>query len=313
MNWTKKLRAAALAGATALTAAMALPGTAAAQDKVLLGVALPQDYNPFYIMMLEGIRERAAELGWEVVAVSSNEDKAKQISGVEDLVARGADGILISPIDAVGVNAAYSAAAEAGIPIISVARGSASPDQTFYVPMDEVGIGEDIGRWTAEKIGGAGKVALLLGPSGAPTFRNLEQGFMKALQDFPNVEVAFKTDGPLTRERGLKDAEDALVAHPDLKSIYTANDDVGLGAVQAVIDTGKTGQVLVSGMNGVPPALAAVKDGTMGMTVQLNPKAWGILGVNVMADFLAGTPPAGPVFVGHRLVDASNIDEVMGR
>jgi ribose transport system substrate-binding protein len=302
---------AGLAAATALGALGTAPAAVQAQDKVLLGVALPQDYNPFYIIMLEGIRERAAELGWEVVAVSSNEDKAKQISGVEDLVARGADGILISPIDAVGVNAAYSAAAEAGIPIISVARGSASPDQTFYVPMNEVGIGEDIGRWMAERIGGSGKVALLLGPSGAPTFRNLEQGILKAFEAYPGVEVAFKTDGALTRERGLRDAEDGLVAHPDLKAIYTANDDVGLGAVQAVIATGKQGQVAVSGMNGVPPALAAVKDGTMGMTVQLNPREWGILGVDVMAQFLAGTPPAGPVFVGHKLIDSTNIDSVL--
>jgi ribose transport system substrate-binding protein len=298
-------------GAVLAAGAAGLPAGVRAQDQVMLGVALPQDYNPFYIAMLEGIRARAAELGWEVVATSSNEDKAKQISGVEDLVVRGADGILISPIDAVGVNAAYSAAAEAGIPIISVARGSASPDQTFYIPMDEVKIGEEIGRWTAEAIGGAGKVALLLGPSGAPTFRNLEQGYMQALEDYPDIEVAFKTDGPLTRERGLKEAEDALVAHPDLKAVYTANDDVALGAMQAVIATGREGETLVTGMNGVPPALAAVKEGTLAMTVQLRPADWGRLGVDVMKQFLDGTPPDGQVYVGHRLIDASNVDDVM--
>jgi ribose transport system substrate-binding protein len=284
---------------------------AEAQQKVLIGVSLPQDDNPFYIAMLKGIRERAAELGWEVAAVSSNEDKIRQISGVEDLVTRGAKGILISPIDAVGVNAAYAAAKTAGIPIISVARGSASPDQTFYVSMDEAGIGEEIGRWTAQKIGGEGKVALLLGPSGAPTFRNLERGYMKALQDFPNVKVAFRSDGPLTRERGLKQAEDALVANPDLKAIYTANDDVALGALQAVAAADRIGKTLVTGMNGVPPALKALKEGNLALTVELNPMKWGRLGVDVMADYLNRKPPQGPVHIKHVLIDSQNVDAVL--
>ena len=70
--------------------------------------------------------------------------------------------VLISPIDAVGVNAAYDAAAAAKIPIISVARGSASPNQTLHVAMDEKQIGRDIAEWTVKAIGGEGKVAMLL-------------------------------------------------------------------------------------------------------------------------------------------------------
>ena len=125
---------------------------AAAQQKTTIGVSLAQDDNPFYIAMLKGIRERAQELGWEVVTVSANEDKAKQIAGVQDLVARGVQGILISPIDAVGVSAAYDAAKAANIPIVSVARGSTSPNQTLHVAMDEAQIGRDIAEWTAKAI-----------------------------------------------------------------------------------------------------------------------------------------------------------------
>ena len=114
--------------------------------------------------MLKGIRARAEELGWDVATVSANEDKVKQINGVQDLVARGVKGILISPIDAVGVNAAYDAAKAANIPIVSIARGSTSPNQTIHVAMDEKQIGRDIAEWTAKAIGGEGKVAMLLGP-----------------------------------------------------------------------------------------------------------------------------------------------------
>jgi ribose transport system substrate-binding protein len=289
-------------------AVLATSPAALAQQKTTIGVSLAQDDNPFYIAMLRGIRARAQELGWEVATVSANEDKVKQINGVQDLVARGVKGVLISPIDAVGVNAAYDAAAAAKIPIVSVARGSASPNQTIHVAMDEKQIGRDIAEWTAKRLGGKGKVAMLLGPSGAPTFRNLGDGYSEVMAKHPDIKIAFKTDGPLTRERGVKHAEDALVANPDLAAIYTANDDVALGAMQAVLAANRGGKTLVTGMNGVPPALRAIKDGNVAMTVELNPVEWGRLGVDVLATYLKGDKIEPRVFIQHVIIDSANID-----
>lgn len=294
--------------AAALTAALAVTPVPA-QQKTTIGVSLPQDDNPFYIAMKRGIDARAKELGMEVLYVSSQEDKAKQINGVQDLVARGVKGILISPIDAVAVNAAYDAAAKAKVPIISVARGSSSPNQTLHVAMDEKQVGRDIADWTMKAIGGKGKVALLSGPAGAATFRNLEEGFREVAAKFPGVQIAFNQAGPLTRERGVKQAEDALVANPDLAAIYTANDDVALGASQAVNAAGKKGKILVTGMNGVPPALKAVKDGTMALTVELNPVLWGRLGVDVLAGYLKGQKYKPQVYIKHVLIDGRNVDQ----
>ena len=276
-----KLRPGILAAALLLAALAIGSAPGRADDKITIGVSLAQDDNPFYIVMLKGIRARANELGWNVATVSANEDKVKQINGVQDLIARGVKGILISPIDSVGVNAAYDAAKAANIPIVSVARGSTSPNQTLHVAMDEKQIGRDIAEWTAKAIGGEGKVAMLLGPSGAPTFRNLAEGYSEVMAKNPKIKIAFRADGPLTRERGVKQAEDALVANPDLKAIYCANDDVALGASQAVIAAGRADKTIVTGMNGVPPALHAIKDGRLAMTVELNPFLWGRLGVDV--------------------------------
>jgi ABC-type sugar transport system substrate-binding protein len=284
---------------------------ALAQGKVTIGVALPQDDNPFYIAMMRGIRARAGELGWDVVSVSSNEDKLKQINGVQDLIARGVKGILISPIDATGVNAAYDAAASGKVPIVSVARGSTSPNQTLHVAMDEKQIGRDIAEWTAKKIGGKGQVAMLLGPSGAPTFRNLAEGYNEVMAKYPDIKVVFKTDGPLTRERGLKNTEDALVANPDLAAVYTANDDVALGATQAVLAANRKGKTIVTGMNGVPPALRALKDGNLGMTIELNPVLWGRMGVDVLNEYLKGSKVDPRVFIKHVIIDSGNVDEKM--
>lgn len=296
-----------IAACAAIASALVF-GPVQAQQKVTIGVSLPQDDNPFYVALLRGIRARAGEVGMEVITVSSQEDKAKQINGVQDMIARGVKGILISPIDAVGVNAAYDAAAAAKIPIVSVARASNSPNQTLHVAMDEKQIGRDIATWTLKTVGGKGKVALLTGPAGSPTFKNLQDGYMEVLGKNPGVSVVFNQAGALTRERGLKQIEDALAANPDLVAIYAANDDVALGASQAVAAAGKKGKIAVTGMNGVPPGLRAVKEGAMSLTVELNPVTWGRLGVDVLAGYLKGEKFQQQVFIKHELIDATNID-----
>jgi len=303
-----KPRMIALAAALMVLPTLALMAPATGQQKITIGVSLAQDDNPFYIAMLRGIRARAEELGWDVATVSANEDKLKQINGVQDLIARGVKGILISPIDAVGVNAAYDAAAAAKIPIVSVARGSASPNQTIHVAMDEKQIGRDLAEWTAERLNEKGKVALLMGPSGAPTFKNLGDGYAEVMARHPDISIVFRADGPLTRERGVKQAEDVLVANADLAAIYAANDDVALGAMQAVNAADRKGKTLVTGMNGVPPALRAVKEQNLAMTVELNPVEWGRLGVDVLATFLKGDKVEPRVFIKHIIIDPTNVD-----
>ena len=287
--------------------ATALAGNPAAAQPTI-GVSLPQDDNPFYIAMLRGIRARAGELGMQVVTVSSQEDKAKQINGVQDMIARGVKGILISPIDATGVNAAYDAAAGAKIPIVSVARASNSPNQTLHVAMDEKQIGRDIAAWTVQAVGGKGKIAVLSGPPGSPTFKNLLDGYTEVMAKNAGIAIVFNQAGGLTRERGLKQTEDALVANPDLAAVYTANDDVALGASQAVAAAGRKGKVAVTGMNGVPPALRGVKEGAIALTIELNPVTWGRLGVDVLAGYLKGEKYQQQVFIKHELIDSKNID-----
>ncbi|HKS18512.1 MAG TPA: substrate-binding domain-containing protein [Bradyrhizobium sp.] len=289
-----------------LLALSSLSGLAQAKD-IALGVSLASDTNPFYTAIRKGIDARAAELGWKVRYVTANEQVTEQVNGVMDLVAQKVDGILISPIDATATGAAYEAAAKAKIPIISIARHANSPHQTLYIAMDEVGIGGEIAQWISKQLGGKGKVAMIVGPQGAATFRNLADGFTNAMKASPGIELAFRKEAPLTREDGLRVAQDILVAHPDVKAIYCGNDELALGAAQAVAATGKTGQILITGLSGIPPAIAAVKKGDVALTVELNPVKWGNLGVNTMKAYLDGSLPKGPVNVEHMLIDKTNV------
>jgi ribose transport system substrate-binding protein len=298
-----------LACAAVLAAALS-PGVAA-QSKII-GVAMASDDNPLYIAMLRGIREVAKEKGYEVVTVTANEDIARQLNGINDLIARKVSGILISPIDARALCSGYDAAKAANIPIMSIARGSACASQTVHIGVDEIKLGGDVAEWLAKTIDKKGKIAMLRGPQGAEAFRNFAKGFSDTIAKYPDIKVVFSHDMLLTRENGLKYGEDALVAHPDLRAIYGANDDLGLGAAQAVRAANKKKDIVVTGMNGIPPAVRAVKAGEMDMTVALNPMVWGKLGAETLVAYIDGKKPAGPkVFIPHVIVDKTNVDQFL--
>ena len=294
---------------TAAAAIVAAGLGSAAATAANIGVALSSDTNPFYIAMLKGMEARAKELGHTVSVVNAEEDIAKQLNGINDLIAQKVDGILISPIDARALCSAYTKAKEAGIPMMSIARGSACEDQVLHISVNELQVGKEIAAWTAKKIGNKGKVAVLAGPAGAQAFINFAKGYEDEMATHPDVKVVFRHEMLLTRENGLKFAEDALVAHPDLVAIYGANDEIGMGAAQAVAAAGLKDKVVVTGMNGIPPAIAAVKRGAMDLTVSLNPVRWGHLGIDTMDAQLKGKKFDKKVFVGHDLVDSSNVDK----
>ncbi len=299
--------------AVVLAGALALMLSAApvhAQKKVV-GLALASDTNPFYIVMRAGVEARAKELGWEVRVVTANEDVSKQVDGVMDLVAQKVDGILISPIDAVATGAAYEAAHKAKIPIISLARGAKSPYQSLFVAMDSVQIGRDIAGWAVGKAGSKGKVGMIAGPAGANVFEDLAAGFKSEMAKHKDMPIVFEHQVALTREQGLKQAEDLLVAHPDVRVIYAGNDELALGAAQAVAAANKKSSILITGLNGIPPALAAVTKGDIDLTVVLSPMVWGRMGMDVMDGWLKGNRPKDQVFIKHILATKENAAKYM--
>ena len=285
---------------------VAFMGQATAQTKTI-GVSLASDTFVFYTQLRKGMEDRAKELGWNLRFVSANEDVAAQVNGVLDLVSQKVDGILISPIDARATRSAYAAAKNAGIPIISVARHANSPDQTAFVAMDEVQIGRDIAGWIVNALDRKGEVALIAGPSGAATFRNISSGLQEVFATAPDIKIVFNKETFMSREEGVRVGQDIMVAYPEVKAIYVSNDETALGVIQSVAATGKAGRVLITGMNGIPPAMAALRKGDLALTVELSPQRWGRLGIDTMDKWLKGDHSFDRVNVPHVLVDSKNV------
>lgn len=294
----------------AVIAAALLGGEAQAQTKRhVIGVALASSTNPFYITMEKGMHARARELGVELRVVRAEEDQVNQVNNVLDLIQQKVGAILISPIGD-GAVPAYLKAKEAGIPIFSIARLVDPKYHVAFIGSDWVKQGRRIGEWIASRLGGKGKVGMLPGPAGASFAMDLEKGVKSVLSRHRSIRIVAEHHSPLTRDDGLKHAEDILTAHPDVSAIYCANDELALGVARAVKVAGKSGKVLITGFNGIPPAVQAIRDGDMQMTTALKPLSWGARGIQAAVDHLNGKKVDKLIEISTFVVDDRNVKVV---
>lgn len=280
---------------TAETESPAEGETAAGDFNV--GVSIPEAQNPFYVQLGDAIVQNLEEQGVNANLVSADSDVNEQIEGVNDLIASGIDLLLIAPLTAEGVIPAIEEARNNDIPVITYARGVA--DQ--YSDMIEAFVGFSLyesgqlkGEWVVENVDG-GPIAMLLGTAGAEFSVEQAEGFRDAINaSDKDFEIVFEQNSEQSREQGLQLAQDALTANPDLRVIYGSNDDMALGAVQAAKQANALEQVAILGLNGAPPATAAIAEGEMEMTVYFDAQNWGAQVADVAVQYLReGSVPEG--------------------
>ncbi len=284
----------AVAALGALLTHAPLDDVAAQDKKFKVGISLPESQNPFYVVMGKSIVKTFEANGIEPTLLMASADVNEQVSQINDLIAAKVDAILVSPANTEGPAPALKAAHDAGIPLFMIARTLDPKYKDLwktYVGFDYVKVGQMKGKWVVDNLK-PGKIAMLNGPAGALVSVNMEKGF-KDVVEKAGFQVVWAQNSVQTRENGLKLAEDALVSQPDLVAIYAMNDDLALGAAQAVKAADKTGKVATLGMNGSPPALAAVHNGDLSMTILLDPVGWGKSAAQMVSDYLkSGKQPS---------------------
>ncbi|MCL4746042.1 MAG: substrate-binding domain-containing protein [Burkholderiaceae bacterium] len=301
MKYQNRLLAIAV---VALSSMLTMPDAYAQDKKFKVGIALPEAQNSFHVMLGKSAVATLKERGIEATLLAANADVNEQVTNLNDLVAAKVDAILLTPVDGEGPAPAVARAHRAGIPVFLVARplherfGKIS---TAFIGLNFDEVGKLKGEWLVAN-SKPGEVAMLLGPPGGLVMVEQAKSFRTAIEA-GKYKVVFAQNSTQTRENGLKLAEDAIVAHPNLVAIYASNDDLALGASQAVKAAGKMGRIAVLGLNGSPPALAAVHKGEMAATVLFDPVAWGKKGAETIADFLQkGKQPEAFMTFPYRMV-----------
>ncbi|SFN79928.1 ribose-binding protein [Proteiniclasticum ruminis] len=198
------------------------------------------------------------------------------MSNVEDLINQKVDLILINPTDSDAVKSAVEAANAADIPVITLDRGANGGEVVAHIASDNVAGGVLAGEFIVEQLGGEGKVVELEGIPGASAARDRGEGFNKALEG-TNIEVVARQTANFDRAEGLSVMENILQAQTEIDAVFAHNDEMALGALEAIKASGR--DILVVGFDATADAKAAVEDGSMAATVEQLPKMIGSLGV----------------------------------
>ena len=298
-----KLKTTALMGAAVLAL---MAGSASAADLACL--ITKNNTNTFFVKMKEGAEAAAtaAGLDFQAYAGEKDGDAAPQITAIENCVAAGAKGILITPSnDSVGP--ALKDARAAGILVIALDTPLADPeaqDMTFATDNFEAGL--RIGKWAAGKLGAEAanaKIAMLdINKDNISVDVARDTGFLVGFGiEVPDLTVMGSETDPrvvghetsdANPEGGLRAMETLLAKEPGINVVYTINEPAAEGAFQALKNAGKEGQAIIVSVDGGCPGIASVKSGVIGATSQQYPLLMASKGIEAIATFAAdGTKP----------------------
>ncbi|OFK58862.1 D-ribose ABC transporter substrate-binding protein [Globicatella sp. HMSC072A10] len=274
-----------------------------------IGFSISTLNNPFFVSIADGAEEKAKELGVDISIVDAGNDPAKQSTDIEDLISSGIKVLIVNPEDSASVGPSVQMAIDAGIKVISVDRIVEGADVDAYIGTDNVKAAESVGEYMLEKLSEEDEVAVLEGVPGASSAIDRKEGLMNALDG--KVKVVSSQTANYDRTEGMTVTENILQANPNLKVIFASNDEMALGAIEAVNAFGKVPgeDILVTGFDATDDAKQAVKDGTMAVTVEQKPFDMGKLAVETAVKMLKGETVEKEIPTDVTLLDKETVED----
>lgn len=237
--------------------------------KYLIGVSQPTMTHP--------IRKAANDLiaDWltthpdvEVMVTDGQLNANKQISDLEDMIAKDVDAILVAAHQSATLVPVLQQAKDAGIPIIAFDRSLTDTSvQVSQIINDDVQAGRTAAELLVEGMGETGKIAILEGAPGGSNTIMRQDGFMEEIKKYPGIEIVADLTANFQRVQAVEVFENIIQSHPDIKGVYCHNDEMALGVCKVLKDAGITGVVVV-GIDGQKDALQSIMAGELYGTVR---------------------------------------------
>jgi ABC-type sugar transport system substrate-binding protein len=275
-----------------------------------VGFSQMENNNPWRIAETASMKDEAEERGVNYIATDAQADTAKQVSDVEDMIAQGAQVLIIAPREFEGLAPALDAANEANVPVFLVdreAKGEVCDEYVTFIGSNFIEQGERAGEWLVNATDGEAKIAELQGTIGASVTNDRAEGFRNAIEDEPGMEIVASQSGDFTRAEGQQVMEQLIQANPEINAVYAHNDEMAIGAIQALKDAGRDPgeDVTIVSIDGTRDALQAIINGDLGATVESNPR-FGPLTFETIERFLAGEPIPQEIILADRFFDKDN-------
>lgn len=237
-------------------------------EKVKIAVCMKTMSDTYSNKLGEAIKKYASEnySDIELYLVDAQADVNKQISQAEDMIAKQVDVLILNAQDSDGSAQVLVLCAEAGIPVVEVNTRTSSDDYLSYVGSDDVEAGKIMGNYILEQIGGSGNILILEGNMGQSAQLLRYKGLEETILAENGIKLLSKLSADWARDKSMSITEDWLNKYDDIQAIISENDDMAMGALQAIETMGRD-DILIIGVDGTVDALASISEGRLDATV----------------------------------------------
>ena len=263
-----------------------------------IGLSVSTQNNPFFVTLVEGAQATADKAGVQLVVVDAGDDAAKQVSDIEDLIAKNVSVLIVNPVDSDTVSSVVQTAVNKGVKVISADRVVNGVEIDCQIASDNVLGAELATQFIVDKVGEGAKVAELQGTAAIDRgtgFHNIADA---------SLEVVASQPADFDRTKGMTVMENMLQANGDIKAVFAANDEMALGAMEAIAASRK--DILVVGFDATDDAIASIKDGRMGATIAQQPDLIGATAVDTAIRLINGETVEKSIPVEVTLITAEN-------
>lgn len=285
-----------------------------AGSAMTVGFSQMESDNPWRIAETKSLRDEATRRGVKLVVTDAQGQTAKQVSDVEDLIAQRVDVILLAPREFEGLVPALQSARQANIPVILVDRAASGVAGTDYVTLlasNFIEQGQRAAEWLARASDGKAQIIELSGTPGSSVAADRAKGFRDGIAKYSGMKILASQTGNFSRAQGERVMQNvAQSLGTRITAVYAHNDEMALGAIQALKAAGrKPGvDVIVVSVDGQRAALEAIIAGELGATVESNPR-FGPLAFETIDKFRNKDAVPTKILLTDRLFDKTNAQQ----
>jgi len=281
--------------------------TAEIKDEYVIGLSMNTQTNPFFVDVKDGVQKAADEQGIKLYITDAQDDPTIQMKDIENLITKKPDAIIIDTCDSDAIVASVEACNEAGIPVFTMDRQSNGGEVISHIGYDAIKSGKIAGQYLVDTLGAKGNIVEIQGIMGTNVAQNRSAGFNEIISANPDMKIVSTQVADFDRAKAMSVMENILQANSKIDGLYAANDEMLLGALEAIDAAGRLDEITMIGCDAIDDTLEAIKAGKVEATIAEPPFFLGKAILNTAFDYLEGKTVEPSIILDNSLVTKDNV------
>lgn len=276
-----------------------------------IGVSIARVDDNFMTYVRSGLEDAARKENVQIQFEDAQGDVVRQLNQIQGFLGQKVDAVIVLPVDTAATANMTRAAVEAKIPLVYVNRHPDErvlPKGVVTVASNDIEAGQLQMRYLADKLGGKGNIAIIMGDLAQNSTHDRTEGVKQILKDYPGIKIIEQQSAEWQRNKGMDLTSNWLLAGTGFDAIVANNDEMAIGAAMALQQAGKAkGEIAIVGIDGLPDGLAAIKRGMLVASVFQDPKAQATRAMQAAIKMIKGESVEADVWVPFELITPDQV------